>query len=485
MFYAVEVLAKGGKLAAAWIAAHFDRRLTKSDLQSVSIAETVDDIQKGRVPVLALRTSSHILLGLSKILFRKTKILYEECHTIASHLSKTEVSKSATPVYKEADRAKITHEIRIDNFIGGFYPTTTNHSINANHSFAANHSFSDLELPRTSQVARASLGFTNLDYSFSLNDISLDTAVTFHRDELESDVQIINQGSTSLNTLNNLSSISQGPPADMHSAQNLPVDNSIPPTDQANLPSSIVDNLSISNNSLTTHPNPSTLIEAEVSTPLKRKQATPELIKKPKLDTQISITNNNLTLAQNIAKAFQPTQPTHRFDLPVPKEIQEFFFYPAQTQTQASSRLSIEIPRRTSLSAIEPIPHHPHTSFENSLDQISLQAISPEDSLLVQPNTNSIHLQPELPSNLSAHPEPADLSCNNLSHTTTQPNPNLTLPITSLTTTISDPNSLPRDKAEAFFSLLFQITTGTCSATQSSPYSSIIITPSMPISVAS
>lgn len=94
MFYSVEVLAGKGKLAAAWAAAHAGtRRLSRTDLEKVSIKEVILSIEKGNVPVLSLRTSSHILLGLSRILLKQSKYLYRECNAFLEQAQRKEVER--------------------------------------------------------------------------------------------------------------------------------------------------------------------------------------------------------------------------------------------------------------------------------------------------------------------------------------------------------------------------------------------------------
>jgi len=168
MFYGAEILAKRGKLAAPWIAAHFDKRLTKQEVLQVSIEETVDDIQKGRVPELALRTSSHILLGLSKILFRKTKILYEECSVIVVHFGKRPHQASQI---RRAEPRRIAYDVRLADFI-----------LNMEMGAAAGENRGEMpEISEEIEEARGSLRMQSYDQTFSLNDISLSTAVTFLR----------------------------------------------------------------------------------------------------------------------------------------------------------------------------------------------------------------------------------------------------------------------------------------------------------------
>ncbi|OAG29534.1 hypothetical protein NEDG_00667 [Nematocida displodere] len=193
MFYAVEVLSRRGKLSAAWIAAHFDRRLTKSEVAHASIAETVDLIQKGKVPELALRTSSHILLGLSKLFFRKTKMLYEDCTALFSHITHLPPQKTSPATFRCAPKEKITVTPGLRMlFLAG---------ISGNNRSSVEHttnSLLEIEAPRAS--FGASLGASSFNCSFSLNDISLSDAVTLDRPSIFND-SISLQNQTTLNTV--------------------------------------------------------------------------------------------------------------------------------------------------------------------------------------------------------------------------------------------------------------------------------------------
>ena len=100
MFYAHFVLSKKGPLAKVWLAAHWERKLTKTHVFETNIEETVEDILKPKVKKLfayffcsfhmifpsfskvklALRTSGHLLLGVVRIYSRKAKYLLQDCN---------------------------------------------------------------------------------------------------------------------------------------------------------------------------------------------------------------------------------------------------------------------------------------------------------------------------------------------------------------------------------------------------------------------
>ena len=74
MFYAHFVLAKKGPLARIWLAAHWDKKLTKAHVFETNIEKSVEGILQPKVK-MALRTSGHLLLGVVRIYFAK---LYKE-----------------------------------------------------------------------------------------------------------------------------------------------------------------------------------------------------------------------------------------------------------------------------------------------------------------------------------------------------------------------------------------------------------------------
>ncbi|XP_054158154.1 double-strand-break repair protein rad21 homolog [Oppia nitens] len=82
MFYSVFVLGKKGPLARVWLAAHWDKKITKAQILETNIVESVDSILQPKVK-LSLRTSSHLLLGIVRIYARKTLYLLQDCQDAA------------------------------------------------------------------------------------------------------------------------------------------------------------------------------------------------------------------------------------------------------------------------------------------------------------------------------------------------------------------------------------------------------------------
>ncbi|XP_035659203.1 double-strand-break repair protein rad21 homolog [Branchiostoma floridae] len=79
MFYAHFILSKKGPLAKVWLAAHWDKKLTKQHVFETSIEGSVESILHPKVK-MALRTSGHLLLGVVRIHNRKAKYLLADCN---------------------------------------------------------------------------------------------------------------------------------------------------------------------------------------------------------------------------------------------------------------------------------------------------------------------------------------------------------------------------------------------------------------------
>jgi len=78
MFYANFVLAKKGPLARVWLAAHWEKKLSKAHVFETDLESSVENIKSPKVKI-ALRTSGHLLLGVVRIYSRKAKYLLADC----------------------------------------------------------------------------------------------------------------------------------------------------------------------------------------------------------------------------------------------------------------------------------------------------------------------------------------------------------------------------------------------------------------------
>ena len=69
MFYTEAVLTKQGPLARIWLAAHWDKKLTKAVVFDTDLETACESVVNPSVK-LALRTSGHLLLGVVRIYAR-------------------------------------------------------------------------------------------------------------------------------------------------------------------------------------------------------------------------------------------------------------------------------------------------------------------------------------------------------------------------------------------------------------------------------
>ncbi|KAF9919560.1 sister chromatid cohesion protein 1 [Linnemannia zychae] len=80
MFYSEAILSKKGPLAKVWLAAHWERKLSKNQFLQTNIHNSVDAIMGTDQAPMALRLSGQLLLGVARIYSRKTKYLLEDCN---------------------------------------------------------------------------------------------------------------------------------------------------------------------------------------------------------------------------------------------------------------------------------------------------------------------------------------------------------------------------------------------------------------------
>ncbi|KAG8968411.1 sister chromatid cohesion protein 1 [Tulasnella sp. 419] len=80
MFYAEAILSRRGPLGKVWLAAHWERKLSKTQTLQTDIGQSVDAIVNQEVVPMALRLSGQLLLGVCRIYSRKAKYLLDDCN---------------------------------------------------------------------------------------------------------------------------------------------------------------------------------------------------------------------------------------------------------------------------------------------------------------------------------------------------------------------------------------------------------------------
>ncbi|XP_041858865.1 double-strand-break repair protein rad21-like protein 1 isoform X2 [Melanotaenia boesemani] len=79
VFYVQHFTSHRGSLAKIWLAAHWERKLTKAHIFECNLETTIRDIISPKINI-GLRTSSHLLLGVVRIYSRKAKYLLADCN---------------------------------------------------------------------------------------------------------------------------------------------------------------------------------------------------------------------------------------------------------------------------------------------------------------------------------------------------------------------------------------------------------------------
>ena len=77
MFFNALVLTKKGPLGKIWLAAHYRKKLSKKDIIKVNVSESVEAILQSRI-LLSLRTSSHLLYGISYLFNKQVSYLLSD-----------------------------------------------------------------------------------------------------------------------------------------------------------------------------------------------------------------------------------------------------------------------------------------------------------------------------------------------------------------------------------------------------------------------
>ncbi|KAI6021418.1 Rec8 like protein-domain-containing protein [Pisolithus microcarpus] len=80
MFYSEAILSRRGPLAKVWLAAHMERKLSKTQTLQTDIEQAAGAIMGQEVEVMALRLSGQLLLGVVRIYSRKAKYLLDDCN---------------------------------------------------------------------------------------------------------------------------------------------------------------------------------------------------------------------------------------------------------------------------------------------------------------------------------------------------------------------------------------------------------------------
>ncbi|XP_067268586.1 double-strand-break repair protein rad21-like protein 1 [Pseudorasbora parva] len=78
MFYSQLFVSKRGTLAKIWLAAHWEKKITKAHVFECDLEATIKEILSPQIKI-GLRTSGHLLLGVVRIYSKKTRYLLSDC----------------------------------------------------------------------------------------------------------------------------------------------------------------------------------------------------------------------------------------------------------------------------------------------------------------------------------------------------------------------------------------------------------------------
>ena len=79
MFYTHAIIKDKASLARIWLAAHFEKKLTKAEVFETNIEKSCEEIMFPEAP-MALRLSGQLLLGVARIYGRKVEFLFVDCN---------------------------------------------------------------------------------------------------------------------------------------------------------------------------------------------------------------------------------------------------------------------------------------------------------------------------------------------------------------------------------------------------------------------
>jgi len=88
MFYSSTIFVTKGKLAPIWLAANWEKKLTKKEVHELSVRDAVRWIITPSQP-LALRLSGKLLMGVVRLWQRKMAYLHEDCNDALRRIKKT------------------------------------------------------------------------------------------------------------------------------------------------------------------------------------------------------------------------------------------------------------------------------------------------------------------------------------------------------------------------------------------------------------
>lgn len=103
MFYSDHILCKKGPLAVIWLAAHWERKLTKQQITTTDIAASIQELDQ--MPPMALRLKGQLLLGMSRIYGKKAIYLMDDCKEAIDDILGKEESPKPNPQHPALEQS--------------------------------------------------------------------------------------------------------------------------------------------------------------------------------------------------------------------------------------------------------------------------------------------------------------------------------------------------------------------------------------------
>ncbi|KAM4562544.1 double-strand-break repair protein rad21-like protein 1 [Odontesthes bonariensis] len=171
LFYTQLFTSKRGPLAKIWLAAHWERKLTKAHVFECNLETTIRDIISPKMKI-GLRTSGHLLLGVVKIYSRKAKYLLADCSDALVRI-KMAFRPGQTDMPVEGLEATIKAITLIEDFTAFDAQLPHPSDIDVVDHFSQNQSRSE-EITLKEDFGNGFLGFTDIDESLGQSNGLLD-----------------------------------------------------------------------------------------------------------------------------------------------------------------------------------------------------------------------------------------------------------------------------------------------------------------------
>lgn len=120
MFYAPNYFVGKGPMGRIWLAAHWDKKLTKQIIAEINILISIEQVfNNPELPPLALRLSGHLLVGITRIYSRKVKYLLADCSEALTKIKMAFRQSTQVDLPVEDSRASLkVINIRLPETIG-------------------------------------------------------------------------------------------------------------------------------------------------------------------------------------------------------------------------------------------------------------------------------------------------------------------------------------------------------------------------------